>query len=156
MIAAVFRLLAHPAIGSLNLVNHFLALHLLTGAGFGLAWVKYGRITPQARGVIAAIQNAAGRGLNDEDYDGPLERETVFGYNRQSQTITRTAKNRAGNGTALAEHLLARAGRSVDRDDGQSSALLMGLTTNYKNAQRIQVLSKRFYLETARVRLVSN
>jgi murein L,D-transpeptidase YcbB/YkuD len=40
-------------------------------SGFGLAWVKYGRITPQARGVIAAIQNAAGRGLNDEDYDGP-------------------------------------------------------------------------------------
>jgi murein L,D-transpeptidase YcbB/YkuD len=38
---------------------------------FELAWVKEGRITPQARGVIEAFRNAEGRGLNAEDYDNP-------------------------------------------------------------------------------------
>ena len=34
MIAASLRLLAHPAIGSLNLLNHFVALELLSGAEY--------------------------------------------------------------------------------------------------------------------------
>ncbi|MDZ7691655.1 MAG: DUF4386 domain-containing protein [Balneolaceae bacterium] len=32
LIAAAFRLLAHPAIASLNMLNHFMALKLLYGA----------------------------------------------------------------------------------------------------------------------------
>jgi uncharacterized membrane protein (UPF0136 family) len=34
LIAASLRLLAHPAIASLNLLNHFFALHLLSGADY--------------------------------------------------------------------------------------------------------------------------
>ncbi len=34
MIAASFRLLAHPAIASINLLNHFIALQLLGGADY--------------------------------------------------------------------------------------------------------------------------
>jgi hypothetical protein len=34
MIAAVLRLIAHPAIGSLNLLNHYLAYQVLGGADF--------------------------------------------------------------------------------------------------------------------------
>ena len=34
MVSAALRLIAHPAIGSLNLLNHFMALHVLGGAGF--------------------------------------------------------------------------------------------------------------------------
>ena len=37
---------------------------------FALAWIKEGRITPQARAVIDALQHADGRGLDAEDYDG--------------------------------------------------------------------------------------
>ena len=32
MVSAALRLIAHPAIGSLNLLNHFLAIHVLGGA----------------------------------------------------------------------------------------------------------------------------
>ncbi|MBR9920490.1 MAG: DUF4386 domain-containing protein [Bacteroidetes bacterium] len=32
LVSASMRLLAHPAIGTLNLLNHFMALHVLTGA----------------------------------------------------------------------------------------------------------------------------
>ena len=34
LLAASFRLLAHPAIASINLLNHFIALSLLSGAGY--------------------------------------------------------------------------------------------------------------------------
>ncbi|WP_163381265.1 DUF4386 domain-containing protein [Cyclobacterium sp. SYSU L10401] len=34
VIAAVFRLLAHPAIASLNLLNHYMALQAASGSGF--------------------------------------------------------------------------------------------------------------------------
>ncbi len=34
MASSALRLLAHPAIGSLNLLNHYLALHVLGGADF--------------------------------------------------------------------------------------------------------------------------
>ncbi|MFZ0455534.1 MAG: DUF4386 domain-containing protein [Ignavibacteriaceae bacterium] len=34
LLAASFRLLAHPAIASVNLLNHFIALSLLSGAGY--------------------------------------------------------------------------------------------------------------------------
>lgn len=34
MIASSLRLLAHPAIGALNLLNHYLAFHVLSGADF--------------------------------------------------------------------------------------------------------------------------
>lgn len=34
LLAAVFRLLAHPAIASINLLNHFVALLLISGAGY--------------------------------------------------------------------------------------------------------------------------
>lgn len=34
MASAALRLIAHPAIGSLNLLNHFMALHILWGAEF--------------------------------------------------------------------------------------------------------------------------
>jgi murein L,D-transpeptidase YcbB/YkuD len=39
-------------------------------SGYGLAWLKQGRATPQAQAVIEVLQNAEGRGLNAEDYDG--------------------------------------------------------------------------------------
>lgn len=34
MVSAALRLLAHPAIGTLNLLNHYLALHVLSGADY--------------------------------------------------------------------------------------------------------------------------
>lgn len=34
LLAASFRLIAHPAIASINLLNHFIALSLLNGAGY--------------------------------------------------------------------------------------------------------------------------
>ncbi|MEM6643898.1 MAG: DUF4386 domain-containing protein [Bacteroidota bacterium] len=34
MVSSALRLIAHPAIGSLNLLNHFLAYHVLSGADF--------------------------------------------------------------------------------------------------------------------------
>jgi hypothetical protein len=34
LLAASFRLIAHPAIASINLLNHFIALSLLSGAGY--------------------------------------------------------------------------------------------------------------------------
>ena len=34
MISAALRLVAHPTIGSLNLLNHYLAIHVLSGAEF--------------------------------------------------------------------------------------------------------------------------
>jgi murein L,D-transpeptidase YcbB/YkuD len=40
-------------------------------SGYGLAWVKEGRATLQAQAAIDALQQAEGRGLNAEDYDGP-------------------------------------------------------------------------------------
>lgn len=36
LMAAAFRLVAHPAIGSLNLLNHYLVLEVLQGAGQGV------------------------------------------------------------------------------------------------------------------------
>ncbi|MEQ8881690.1 MAG: DUF4386 domain-containing protein [Cyclobacteriaceae bacterium] len=34
LISSAFRLLAHPAIGALNLLNHYMAVHVLSGAEF--------------------------------------------------------------------------------------------------------------------------
>ena len=34
MVSSALRLIAHPAIGSLNLLNHYMAYHVLDGAGF--------------------------------------------------------------------------------------------------------------------------
>ncbi len=34
MVSSALRLLAHPAIGSLNLLNHYMAFHVLSGADF--------------------------------------------------------------------------------------------------------------------------
>ena len=39
---------------------------------YRLAWFKGGRITSQALAVMAAMRNAEEKGLNAEDYDGPL------------------------------------------------------------------------------------
>lgn len=38
MISSALRLIAHPAIGSMNLLNHFLALHVLGSADFMLSF----------------------------------------------------------------------------------------------------------------------
>lgn len=38
LLAAAFRLIAHPAIAAINLVNHFAALYLLRGSGIGAAF----------------------------------------------------------------------------------------------------------------------
>ncbi|XOV92901.1 MAG: DUF4386 domain-containing protein [Bacteroidota bacterium] len=47
IISSVFRILAHPAIGSLNLLNHFMALQILGGVEFMSAF------TPEQIHVIA-------------------------------------------------------------------------------------------------------
>lgn len=39
-------------------------------AGYSLAWVRNGRVTPQALSVIGLLQNADSKGLHAEDYDG--------------------------------------------------------------------------------------
>lgn len=39
--------------------------------GYTLAWVRDGAPTPQARTVTQALADAASKGLNPEDYDGP-------------------------------------------------------------------------------------
>lgn len=39
-------------------------------AGYSLAWVRDGRVTPQASSVIGLLQNADSKGLHAEDYDG--------------------------------------------------------------------------------------
>jgi len=38
LLAAVFRMIAHPAIGALNLLNHYMVLEVLGGAGFAEAF----------------------------------------------------------------------------------------------------------------------
>jgi L,D-transpeptidase YcbB len=38
--------------------------------GYALAWVRGGQVTPQARAVIALLQNADSKGLHTDDYDG--------------------------------------------------------------------------------------
>jgi len=40
--------------------------------GYQLAWSRSGRATPQALALIHAIENAAIKGLDPEDYDGRL------------------------------------------------------------------------------------
>jgi len=35
-----------------------------------LAWVRDGQPTPQALAIIEALQQAGGKGLDSEDYDG--------------------------------------------------------------------------------------
>ena len=41
-------------------------------SGYQLAWIRAGVPTAQARSVIEALQQADNKGLNSEDYDGPL------------------------------------------------------------------------------------
>ena len=38
--------------------------------GYGLSWVRNGRVTPQGLAVIGLLQNANAKGLDPEDYDG--------------------------------------------------------------------------------------
>jgi murein L,D-transpeptidase YcbB/YkuD len=40
-------------------------------SGYALAWMQSSAPTPQARSVIEALQQADGKGLHAEDYDGP-------------------------------------------------------------------------------------
>jgi len=40
------------------------------GAGYGLAWLRDGQPTPQARAIIEVLKQADQNGLNAEDYDG--------------------------------------------------------------------------------------
>src|SRR5271155_3557911 len=41
-------------------------------SGYVPAWMQNGQPTPQALGVIAILQQAGGKGLSAEDYDGAL------------------------------------------------------------------------------------
>jgi hypothetical protein len=40
-------------------------------SAYAFAWIRDGEPTPQARTVIEALQEADGKGLHAEDYDGP-------------------------------------------------------------------------------------
>jgi hypothetical protein len=39
-------------------------------AGYAPAWNRNGQATPQARSLIAILQNADAKGLHSDDYDG--------------------------------------------------------------------------------------
>jgi L,D-transpeptidase YcbB len=39
--------------------------------GYSLAWVQNGHVSPQGLAVIGLLENANGKGLEPEDYDGP-------------------------------------------------------------------------------------
>ena len=41
-----------------------------SASGYGLAWIREGQATPQARAVIEVLQKADNKGLNSADYDG--------------------------------------------------------------------------------------
>ncbi len=53
------------------------AMKFYEAAGYGLAWVEGRQPTPQALALIGALQDAAQKGLNAEDYDGPRWAERV-------------------------------------------------------------------------------
>ena len=80
-----------------------------------------------ARGIIARTDfDLIGRRTRlVEDETGALERQTDFGYNRLSQLITQTARNKVSDGTPLADQLttyrydsLGRQTRIVYPDSG--------------------------------------
>jgi len=53
LVSSALRLIAHPAIGSLNLINHFMAYHILSGATFLQVFE-----TPQLEALSLFFMNA--------------------------------------------------------------------------------------------------
>ena len=52
--------------------------------GWALAWIRAGKPTPQALGVIGILQKAEEKGLRAEDYDGPRWSERLARLNNAS------------------------------------------------------------------------
>ena len=50
----------------------YLVVKLYETVNYAPVWVRNGQPTPQALAVIAALENSVHKGLNPEDYDGPL------------------------------------------------------------------------------------